>query len=99
MSIAKTIEKTLNDSFNASHLEVINESHMHSGPNLESHFKVILVSSQFEDLKLVQRHRKINELLKSEFENGLHALSLHLFTESEWKDKDEYVKDSPPCAK
>ncbi len=99
MSVEKKIEHTLSDNFNLSHLEVINESHMHSGPNTESHFKVILVSDEFEDVKLVQRHRRINELLKFELENGVHALSLHLFTNNEWKDKEEYVKYSPPCAK
>ena len=99
MSVGKKIEHTLSDNFNLIHLEVINESHMHSGPNTESHFKVILVSDEFEDVKLVQRHRRINELLKFELENGVHALSLHLFTNNEWKDKEEYVKDSPPCAK
>ena len=99
MSVEKKIEHTLSDNFNLSHLEVINESHMHSGPNTESHFKVILVSDEFEDVKLVQRHRRINELLKFELENGVHALSLHLFTKKEWKDKEEYVKDSPLCAK
>ena len=98
MSVEKKIEHTLSDNFNLSHLEVINESHMHSGPNTESHFKVILVSDEFEDVKLVQRHRRINELLKFELENGVHALSLHLFTKDEWKEKEEYVKDSPPCA-
>ena len=98
MSVEKKIKHTLSDNFDLSHLEVINESHMHSGPNTESHFKVILVSDEFEDVKLVQRHRRINELLKFELENGVHALSLHLFTNNEWKDKEEYVKDSQPCA-
>ena len=99
MSVEKKIEHTLSDNFDLSHLEVINESHMHSGPNTESHFKVILVTDEFEDMKLVQRHRRINELLKFELENGVHALSLHLYTNNEWKYKEEYVKDSPPCAK
>ena len=98
MSLEKKIEHTLSDNFQLSHLEVINESHMHSGPNTESHFKVILVSDEFDGIQLVQRHRKINELLKYELEHGVHALSLHLFTQKEWKDKSEYVKDSPPCA-
>jgi len=98
MNVEKKIEHTLRDNFQLSHLEVINESHMHSGPNTETHFKVVLVSEEFKDVKLVQRHRKINELLKYELENGVHALSLHLFTIDEWKEKDEYVKDSPPCA-
>ena len=99
MSVEKKIEHTLSDNFMLSHLEVINESHMHSGPNTETHFKVILVSDEFNGIQLVQRHRKINELLKYELENGVHALSLHLFTMNEWEDKNEYVKDSPPCAK
>ena len=98
MKVEKKIEHTLRDNFQLSHLEVINESHMHSGPNTETHFKVVLVSEEFKDIKLVQRHRKINELLKYELENGVHALSLHLFTMDEWKEKNEYVKDSPPCA-
>ena len=98
MNVEKKIEHTLRDNIQLSHLEVINESHMHSGPNTETHFKVVLVSEEFKDVKLVQRHRKINELLKYELENGVHALSLHLFTMDEWKEKDEYVKDSPPCA-
>ena len=98
MSVEKKIEHTLSDNFELSHLEVINESHMHSGNSPETHFKVILVSDEFEDVKLVQRHRKINKLLQYELENGVHALSLHLFTISEWQKKEEYVKDSPPCA-
>ena len=75
MSVEKKIEHTLSDNFEIAHLEVINESHMHSGSSPETHFKVILVSDEFEDIKLVQRHRKINELLKYELENGVHALS------------------------
>jgi BolA protein len=98
MSVEKKIEHTLGDNFKLSHLEVINESHMHSGNSPETHFKVILVSDEFEDVKLVQRHRKINKLLQYELENGVHALSLHLFTISEWQKKEEHVKDSPPCA-
>ena len=78
MSVEKKIEHTLSDNFELSHLEVINESHMHSGPNTETHFTVILVSEQFEDVKLVQRHRKINELLEDEFQKGLHALEIKI---------------------
>ena len=51
MSVEKKIEHTLSDNFQLSHLEVINESHMHSGPNTESHFKVILVSDEFDGIQ------------------------------------------------
>ena len=47
MSVEKKIEHTLSDNFVLSHLEVINESHMHSGTSPETHFKVILVSDEF----------------------------------------------------
>ncbi len=43
------------------HLEVIDESHMHSVPEgAESHFKVVAVSERFADHKLVGRHRMVN---------------------------------------
>ena len=69
---------------------------MHSGPNTETHFKVILVSDEFDGIKLVQRHRKINELLKFELENGVHDYHF-IYLQNEWKEKEGYVKDSPPA--
>ena len=100
MSLEKKIENVLNENFKVNHLEVINESYMHSGPDdAETHFKVIMVSEDFINLKLIERHRSINELMKDQFSNGLNALSLHLFTTSEWSKKGEKVKESPPCAK
>ena len=63
MSVEKKIEHTLSDNFEIVHLEVINESHMHSGSSPETHFKVILVSDEFEDIKLVQRQEKLMNYL------------------------------------
>lgn len=37
------------------HVEVVNESHMHNVPqNAETHFKVMIVSKEFEDLTLLR---------------------------------------------
>ena len=43
------------------HLEVLNESAGHGGyfPGKESHFKVIVVSEEFQGLRLVQRHQNL----------------------------------------
>lgn len=41
-SMQDTIERRLKETLSPVHLEVINESHMHSGPATESHFKVLL---------------------------------------------------------
>ena len=81
-------------------LIVEDESHRHSvATGAESHFKVIAVSTQFENLSPIARHRLINALLTFEFTAGLHALSMHLYTPSEWLKKMGNVPNSPPCQK
>lgn len=62
-------------------LEVIDESEQHRGhggwrEGGETHFRVIIRSALFDDLSRVERHRRVNELLKPEFEKGLHALAV-----------------------
>ena len=80
------------------HLEVVNESHMHSVPaNSETHFKVTVVSDQFEGKMLVARHRLVNDILKDEFSGGVHAMALHTRTPDEWFDQGGAVPDSPQC--
>ena len=92
------IEKKLNDSLTPLHLEVVNESHMHSvPPGSESHFKVTVVSDKFVDQSPVQRHRTINNLLAAEISGPVHALALHAMTPDEWFEKGGMSEDSPPC--
>ena len=78
------------------HVEVINESYMHSGPASESHFKIVVVSSYFNDLKLIDRHRFINKLFKKEL-TYIHALAIHAYTSYEW-DLKNTAPQSPKCA-
>lgn len=98
MSRKSLIEQTLSDALSPMHLEVVDESHMHSVPEgAESHFKITVVSDGFEGERLISRQRKINQLLAGEFQKGLHALALHTWTPQEWFDKGGKVPDSPPC--
>lgn len=79
-----------------SHLEVINESANHSGDATESHFKLIVVSDYFQALKLIDRHRFINQLFKEELTH-IHALAMHTYTPAEWVLK-QGAPASPHCA-
>lgn len=98
MQVQNIIERKLKELLTPSHLEVINESSNHNvPPGSESHFKVTVVSSQFEGKMLVARHRMINKLLADELAGSVHALSMHTFTQAEWKEKDEQTRSSPPC--
>jgi len=98
MTVQVTIEDKLAQGISTKHLEVINESSNHNVPEgSESHFKVVLVSEDFADKKLLQRHRMINDILAEELKNQIHALAIHTYTESEWKDSNGDAPMSPPC--
>lgn len=82
MSRKKRIQQILLNYFSESNIDVIDNSNEHVGHNnfdgsQETHFKITL---QLKDnkLKKLEIHRKINFLLKSEFDNGLHALEIKI---------------------
>lgn len=98
MKVQSTIEKKLADDFNPLHLEVINESSNHNVPEgSESHFKVVVVSPVFTEKNLLARHRLINATLSDELNGLIHALAIHTYTESEWKEESNGAPMSPPC--
>lgn len=97
MTIQATIESRLNSAFNIELLDVTNESHMHNvAPGAESHFKVTIVSEDFDDLMLIKRHRMVNTVLEDELRR-IHALALHTLTPTEWSAREGKVVDSPKC--
>ncbi len=98
MTIQADIEQKLTNGIHTKHLEVINESNNHNVPaGSESHFKVVIVSNDFADKKLLQRHRMINEVLAEELQGKIHALAMHTYTEVEWQEQNGNAPMSPPC--
>jgi BolA protein len=98
MSMQETIEQRLREQFAPMHLEVDDESHMHSVPaGSESHFRVVLVSERFDGKPLLQRHRAVNGVLAEQLQGGVHALALHTMTPEEWFRKGGTAPASPPC--
>lgn len=81
------------------HLDIVDESHMHNVPaGAESHFNVLIVSQAFEGEKPIARHRRVNSLLRDEFDFGMHALAIHAYTPQEWFDKGGVAAPkSPQC--
>lgn len=97
MSVEQTIIEKINAEFSPILLNIENESHMHSsGRGAESHFKLTVVSDKFEGIRTVNRHRAIYTCLSEELANGVHALALHLYTQSEW-EKIDSIPESPNC--
>jgi BolA family transcriptional regulator, general stress-responsive regulator len=87
-SIADRIKQKLQAGLTPVSLAVIDESHRHakhahvvqhaakSGKTGETHFNVKVVSESFRGKSLVARHRMVNDLLRAEFDDGVHALSI-----------------------
>jgi BolA protein len=70
------------------HLEVRDDSAAHAGhasAGGKGHFRVRIVSTCFEGLKPVQRHRLVNETLAPLFETELHALAMETLTPDEFE--------------
>lgn len=98
MQVQQTIEQKLTQALAPGHLEVVNESHMHSvPPNSETHFKVVAVADQFEGMRKVARHQTVYGILKDELAGPVHALALHTYSPQEWRERAGQSPDSPDC--
>lgn len=98
MSRKTRIEHYLIAELSPSFLQVKDESANHHVPEgAQTHFKVTAVSTKFNDLTRIARHRLVNNLLSQEFDQGLHALSMHLYTDAEWESKNQPPPPSPAC--
>ena len=76
------IRELLTEAFHPVELIITDDSQKHAGhagaaPGGETHYTVRITSSAFEGLSRVQAQRAIMLTLQSEFDSGLHALSLH----------------------
>ena len=82
MSIQASIETKLSDAFAPERLVVMNESAQHAGhsPAMdgtgETHMRIRIVADKFSSMTRLARHRAITDLLKAEFDAGLHALAI-----------------------
>jgi len=98
MSAQSGIEKKLATGLDVPHLEVINENGQHNlTAGSESHFKVVVMSTDLRGKSLVEQHRMIYRLLGEALENQVHALALHTYTEQSRLEKNAGAPRSLPC--
>lgn len=96
MKVENEIRDTIQRAFNVHHIELKNESYMHSGDAEESHFKLTLVSNAFVGKRAVQRHQLVYGALTDQMKK-IHALALHLYTDEEWEARRYESPVSPDC--
>ena len=104
-SITERIKHKIVAAFAPLTYQLINDSHQHGPAGLatkrETHFTLLLVSKHFENESTINRHRRVYQTLSQELGTGVHALSLHLYTPSEWQAMDQDARKHlgipPPC--
>lgn len=96
--VEEAVRNKLQTAFAPTFFEVVNESYKHNVPaGSESHFNVVVVSSQFEGKTLIQRHRLVNQTLGDELKTLIHALSIQAKTPEQW-EQDSTIQKTPSCA-
>lgn len=94
-SLMERVAKYLLEFLTPDYLYVMNQSDQHKGhigkPHGDNtHFYVVIVSSQFEGKTLVNRHKMVYAVLDSLLKSGLHALKLSTFTPQEFEKQESY---------
>ncbi|MBW2230034.1 MAG: BolA family transcriptional regulator [Deltaproteobacteria bacterium] len=86
------IEQKLRDRLEAVHVDVEDESHLHAGHagarSGGGHFSATIVSARFEGLSKVAAQRLVYQALAEEMQGDIHALSLSIFTPTQWEAKE-----------
>ena len=94
----EAIEEKLKENIKCIHLDIIDESPNHGGYNgAVSHLKIIIVSDQFINQSLINRHKLVYKAM-GDFVAKIHAISIVSKTSNQWEASSEYP-DSPECAK
>lgn len=83
---AENLQQRLQQVLQPSRLEVIDESHQHSGhagangTGYGTHFRVRITATAFAGKSAVARHRLVYDALQDFMDQGLHALAIEAQT-------------------
>ncbi|MHC8598467.1 BolA family protein [Arenicellales bacterium IMCC55707] len=87
MSVKDQIHQRLMESLSAESVEIEDQSHLHAGhagaASGGGHYDVIVISSAFNDLNTLGRHRLIYNTVDDLMKKEIHALSIQAFSPDE----------------
>lgn len=90
MTTIELIEQRLRERLAPTHLELLDDSAKHAGhrgaTSAGGHYRLVIVSNEFEGRSLIERHRLVNEAVRDLFGLKIHALSMQTLTPDQWKD-------------
>ena len=89
MEIKKEIKKRLDEKLDLIHFEVKDFTGRHLNHKLHEggfHLETTIVSDNFIDKSLIERHRMVYDAMGELMKHEIHALSMKTLTRSEWEE-------------
>ena len=85
MPLADIIKSKLTEKLNIQYLDIVDETHKHANHPQSNggHFRVTIVSDDFSNKSLIDRHKMIYNILGDMIKKEIHALSINAKTVSE----------------
>lgn len=87
------LESRLREGLDATHVEVIDESHLHVGHvgarEGGGHYRALIVSARFEGMNRVKSQQLVYSTLGDWMGKEIHALSMQTFTPEAWAKRDD----------
>lgn len=94
MQCVELIDNIVRDRLSATHVEIVDESHLHRGHKAAGgagHYRLTVVSPKFEGVNLIDRTRMVYQALDEQI-NGqpklIHALQIKVFTPQQWQERN-----------
>ena len=89
MEIKKDIKKRLEDKLDLIHFEIKDFTGRHLNHKLHEggfHLETTIVSDDFTDKTLIERHRVVYDAMGELMKHEIHALSMKTLTRDEWEE-------------
>ena len=89
MSLYSEIEKRLHQQLDIEQLEIKDDTGRHiNHTNFDggAHLSAVIVSSSFNGLNLLERHKLVYNALNDMIKQEIHALSMKTYTINEWQE-------------
>lgn len=92
------IKKYLISKINVNNIKIYNDSKLHKyGKNTLTHLKIIIISNDFVNKKIIDRHRLIYKKLNEIYKPKIYSITLYTYTLDEWKYKKHENNNSIKC--
>jgi len=89
MEIKKEIKKRLEEKLDLIHFEIKDFTGRHLNHKLHEggfHLETTIVSDDFTDKTLIERHRLVYDAMGELMKHEIHALSMKTLTRDEWEE-------------